>query len=379
VETFRWKDGITQKVLNVSNTIYKDQIHTYEKDVIRREDDVSIILPLQIVTFHLPIGKKDMPYFIPLKAVGGDGNFNWKKIDGNLPPELMLNETTGIISGIPIETGVFKFIVQVRDSGIHQQTDIKSLSIIVGVFIDDSKGGDVKTQDGKAEIKFDPHDIGKDSYVIIYSTPAIDLPSDPPGYYKIKNSAFKIEIYDEAGKPIKDFKNPITLIIHYPDENQDGVVDNTSPPLNEKSLGLYTLEEGDWQKTQYFVSDSEANKVSAELTCPSLYILIGRLLCALKLRDVAVYPNPFKPAEGHTHITFGHPTNTEKRLTEEATIKIYTLHGECVKVIEERDGDGVAEWDGRNEEGVSLGSGIYIYIITNPARQRCVGKIGIIR
>jgi hypothetical protein len=48
-------------------------------------------------------------------------------------------------------------------------------------------------------------------------------------------------------------------------------------------------------------------------------------------------------------------------------------------VIEETDGDGQAEWDAKNEEGTPLTSGIYIYIITNPAGERCVGKIGIIR
>jgi parallel beta-helix repeat protein len=100
---------------------------------------------------------------------------------------------------------------------------------------------------------------------------------------------------------------------------------------------------------------------------------------ALTLKDVVVYPNPFKPAKGHTHITFGHPTDTEKRLTKEAKIKIYTLNGECVAVIEERDGDGVAKWYATNKEGTPVASGIYIYIITNPAGQRCIGKIGIIR
>jgi hypothetical protein len=122
------------------------------------------------------------------------------------------------------------------------------------------------------------------------------------------------------------------------------------------------------------VKDSLDAFVEAEV---SIWIWISQT--ALTLKDVVVFPNPFKPAEGHTKIWFGHPTDTEKRLTKEATIKIYTLNGECVKVMEERDGDGVAEWDATNKEGAALASGIYIYIITNPAGQRRIGKIAIIR
>jgi hypothetical protein len=95
--------------------------------------------------------------------------------------------------------------------------------------------------------------------------------------------------------------------------------------------------------------------------------------------DVVVYPNPFKPYEGHTHITFGHPKDLKKRLPKGATIKIYTLTGECVKTIEEKDGDGVAIWDGKNEENKPLATGIYIYLITNPEGKRCTGKIVIIK
>jgi hypothetical protein len=67
-----------------------------------------------------------------------------------------------------------------------------------------------------------------------------------------------------------------------------------------------------------------------------------------KIKEAVVYPNPFKPAAGHTHITFGH-------LTSEATIEIYTLNGECVRVIEERDGDGEVKWAVTNEDGKLLG------------------------
>jgi hypothetical protein len=98
---------------------------------------------------------------------------------------------------------------------------------------------------------------------------------------------------------------------------------------------------------------------------------------------VVVYPNPFKPAEGHTYITFGHPTDVKKRLTAKATIKIYNIAGELVAILKEPEDDGepdgVLKWRAINDAKRPLASGVYIYIITNPAGEKCIGKIAIIR
>lgn len=83
------------------------------------------------------------------------------------------------------------------------------------------------------------------------------------------------------------------------------------------------------------------------------------------------YPNPYKSSSGHSRIIF-------MNLTENSTIKIYTISGELIKVIKEQIG-GMAEWDVRNKKGKKIASGIYIYLITNKAGEKKKGKIAIVK
>ncbi|MFH1097813.1 MAG: YCF48-related protein [Candidatus Desantisbacteria bacterium] len=93
--------------------------------------------------------------------------------------------------------------------------------------------------------------------------------------------------------------------------------------------------------------------------------------------NVTVYPNPCKSEE--KYVVFGDPSDHNKKLTRQSTIKIYNIAGEWIRTIEEVDGDGKATWDITNNEGKRVASGIYVYYISNPEGQRCTGKIGVIR
>ncbi|MDI6751318.1 MAG: hypothetical protein QME07_00435 [bacterium] len=96
-------------------------------------------------------------------------------------------------------------------------------------------------------------------------------------------------------------------------------------------------------------------------------------------RDVTVYPNPLK-VYNHTKITFGDRSDSDKMLPEKGTIKIYNISRELIKTIEFNISDGgKKEWDVNNNEGKPLASGVYIYVITNPAGEKCIGKIGIVK
>ncbi|MDI6703723.1 MAG: hypothetical protein QME40_03510 [bacterium] len=150
---------------------------------------------------------------------------------------------------------------------------------------------------------------------------------------------------------------------------------------NTKTLeGTFTGEIGNSYAFYSIAKDNAGNEEAAPIT-PDVKISTA----SSHLKDVVVYPNPFKPNSGlgHTVIRFGHPNEAGKRLTRHAEIKIYTITGELVKTIKEPDDDGVpdgvATWNAQNESGKDVASGIYIYYITNPQGEKCVGKIGIIR
>lgn len=72
------------------------------------------------------------------------------------------------------------------------------------------------------------------------------------------------------------------------------------------------------------------------------------------------YPNPFNPS---TKIRFA----INKNIHDKAMIKIYNLKGQLIKtlfVTINGKGNYSVEWNGKNEEGLSVSSGIYMYKIS---------------
>lgn len=91
------------------------------------------------------------------------------------------------------------------------------------------------------------------------------------------------------------------------------------------------------------------------------------------LNLVLSWPNPFKPGQGQNAVYFSN-------LTSQSTIKISNIAGEVVRTIEETDGDGITSWDGENQRGEPVASGVYIYIVTNQRGDKpATGKIIVIR
>lgn len=70
--------------------------------------------------------------------------------------------------------------------------------------------------------------------------------------------------------------------------------------------------------------------------------------------SVRAFPNPFRPAQGHTAMTFA-------ELPANARLRIYTLTGELVRDLT-ADAAGVASWDGRNQAGRDAASGVYFVL-----------------
>jgi len=86
--------------------------------------------------------------------------------------------------------------------------------------------------------------------------------------------------------------------------------------------------------------------------------------------NIHTYPNPFRPAEGHSQIVF---TN----LPENADLTVSTISGNIVLKQDDIGPDDWA-WDVKNESGNDLSSGIYLYSI-NTAAGSTSGKVIVIR
>jgi len=87
-----------------------------------------------ITTKSLKNAEQGSAYSTLLAASSGIQPLTWSIASGNLPKGLNLNSATGEISGTPQESGEFRFIVEVRDSGKKSQKarHIYTLKIIAG-------------------------------------------------------------------------------------------------------------------------------------------------------------------------------------------------------------------------------------------------------
>jgi hypothetical protein len=186
----------------------------------------------------------------------------------------------------------------------------------------------------------------------------------------INSSLRKISLFrsSDLTTPVASpqFSGPVTLTIPY-DDNGQGFVTGTTPPVPIKTLSVYWLNELDglWVRLPDSAVDSAAKTVTATVPHFSYFVLMG--MNASDLSQAYAYPVPFVPAKGHTRIKF-------TGLSPQCVIKIYTVAGELVKKIEESDGDGFNDsWD-----GTGAASGTYLYVIDNGA-QRKTGQLVLVK
>jgi len=96
------------------------------------------------------------------------------------------------------------------------------------------------------------------------------------------------------------------------------------------------------------------------------------------LRDIKVYPNPFRPSGGHTQIIFDKLAPFYK-LTPDVIVRIFTISGELVANSGELRGEEMWTWDARDKQGQAVARGIYIYLVTNSQGEKKIGKIAVIK
>jgi hypothetical protein len=84
--------------------------------------------PPNITTTSLPDGTFNVSYNQTLQLSGGTPPFVWS-FNGQLPPGVNLNTSTGVISGTPTSTGTFNFTPQVIDKTFQSDPTPPALSI----------------------------------------------------------------------------------------------------------------------------------------------------------------------------------------------------------------------------------------------------------
>jgi hypothetical protein len=175
------------------------------------------------------------------------------------------------------------------------------------------------------------------------------------------------------------FGQSVMVSVPYPDEQNRGIVDGTGVPAD--TLQLYVLDETSalWQ----LVPGSTVDKVNRVVRGPaphlSIYTTFGlpaATNAAPGLSRAKVFPNPWRPGSGGD---FDAPVVVFTNLTAEATVRLYTLSGSLVRRLDKSDSLNQATWDGRNDAGSRVASGVYYYLITGPSGETIKGRLAVLR
>ncbi|MBK8574435.1 MAG: fibronectin type III domain-containing protein [Elusimicrobia bacterium] len=159
--------------------------------------------------------------------------------------------------------------------------------------------------------------------------------------------------------------HPATLQFLYFESG--GLVDTGKGFVQPSTLSFYRLDEhaGMWNKIP---SKVESGKVTASINELGTLAVMGQE--DVSLQDLRVSPNPFHQGTD-AHITFAN-------LAERTTVRVFTSSGREVRSLEETDGDGLLQWDGKNSSGNSVEPGVYVYHVESPGAEKR-GKVMVLR
>ncbi|HQC47675.1 MAG TPA: hypothetical protein PK483_06650 [Candidatus Syntrophosphaera sp.] len=96
----------------------------------------------------------------------------------------------------------------------------------------------------------------------------------------------------------------------------------------------------------------------------------------VRLENLVIYPNPFRPAERGSVIIRNDPTETMPRGLNQC--RIYDSAGTLMRILEENK-FARFEWNGANAEGKACANGIYFVVVSDAKGNRRTGKIALLR
>ncbi|MDI6782301.1 MAG: T9SS type A sorting domain-containing protein, partial [bacterium] len=292
----------------------------------------------------------------------------------------MINLVSGIWAGsvsITRSPNGGKDVIIAAYNAVEAGKNVTS-TIPITVFISSEQGGTVVgvNQKKEASIEF----IGTVTTNIIASiATSTQLPKELPGIIKFAGVVYNIELNDDQGNRVGTSTGGIgscTVQLPYLDVDNNGMVDGTS--IREQDLVIYQwveatpLADGLWLPLETTVLVTE-NVAHAYVPHFSTFTLGAIPIITTKdnLSNIVVYPNPCKPhLPGHNKITFDN-------LTSECKIRIYDIVGELVYEKESTGSQSKVEWD--ITTGDDVASGVYFYVITNPAGEQVIDKVAVIR
>lgn len=199
---------------------------------------------------------------------------------------------------------------------------------------------------GNIELKIPANSIGGATKITVEPETIFAPAVSNTGKLKPTGIGVKLKSY-----PPTIFDKPVTITIPYR-------LSDIPSGYDRKKLVVATYGEdsGLWVPLRS-VSDTVNNKVSGQTFHFSAFQIM-ELTPGENLSSIKIYPNPYRPNSAGGRMNFTNlPPNTK--------IKIFTSNGELVRKIK-AGADGMAQWDGLNENGNKVASGVYILHLASP-------------
>ncbi|MCH8293368.1 T9SS type A sorting domain-containing protein, partial [Candidatus Poribacteria bacterium] len=167
------------------------------------------------------------------------------------------------------------------------------------------------------------------------------------------------------------FSTPAELTLSYPAETRPAL----SPEI-ENDLRIFSLNtKGRVPRWELVGGVQRVNREERTVTAfvdTLTTFRVARLKLPDTLSNVVVVPNPFIPEQSVSRqVTF-------LNLTANAIIEIYTLNGARVWSKTVENATGTATWDGRNQSGIEVASGLYIYVVRSDV-DKFIGRLMVMR
>lgn len=150
--------------------------------------------------------------------------------------------------------------------------------------------------------------------------------------------------------------NPVTVKIGYRPIDVAGI--------NPDYLRLARYD----ASTGWVVLDSSADSATRQVIGTTNHFSLFQIVAqapGASVADAFVFPNPFRPALGHTNIKLSN-------LPAAAHVKIYTATGRLLKELDADAAGQVLTWNGTDRDGRALASGVYLAVIEGTGGRRTI-------
>ncbi|MGD9642191.1 MAG: T9SS type A sorting domain-containing protein [Elusimicrobiales bacterium] len=198
------------------------------------------------------------------------------------------------------------------------------------------------------------------------------------------NHITEMTIFDEQDFWEKPLIKSGLLSMRYSDDNGDGVLDGSYPPVRVETIKTWTLDQelAMWAKLPGASVDTVAREIRAPFMVPGVYSLLGMVDESVK--NTYAFPVPFRPNGPKAGLGAGQTGNEAEGITfinvpQVGDVEIYTLDGRLVRKLNIPAGLMVPKikWDARTAGGERAASGTYIWRVVSGSNSKS-GKLMVI-